>query len=66
MSYTTAGAIFLIGLFLVIFLFLNIGRQYAHWQKRRAPAVKPADIHIAEGAIFALFGLMIALILLNN
>lgn len=61
MTYTMAGFICLGGIFLLIYGALAAGRAYAVWQAKVTHGEKQPDIHVAEGAIFALLGLIIAL-----
>lgn len=53
------GLTFAITLFLLMLLFLEIGRRIGNWQLKR-DLQKIAGISLAESAIFALMGLLIA------
>lgn len=60
MYYKLLGLAFLLSLFALILLLMNLGRRIAVWHEHRYHDHQKADTHITEGAIFALLGLLMA------
>lgn len=60
MYYKILGLAFLVSLFALILLLMNVGRRLAVWHEHKYHTGQKADTHITEGAIFALLGLLMA------
>lgn len=52
--------LFAIGLFIGMVAFLEIGRRIGHWQRARDPDGSDKGVSAVDGAVFALFGLLLA------
>jgi hypothetical protein len=60
MDRTVASPIFAMSLFLGMLLFLEVGRRLAIRERAKGSEKEPPSIAAIEGAVFALFGLLLA------
>jgi hypothetical protein len=60
MDRLVASPVFAIGLFLGMLLLLEVGRRMAIRERAKGSEKEPAGVAAVEGAVFALFGLLLA------
>lgn len=60
MDRLVASPVFAISLFLGMLFLLEVGRHIAIWERAKGSETEPGAVAAVEGAVFALFGLLIA------
>jgi hypothetical protein len=60
MYLSLLGLLLLLSFFISILIFIKMGRSYEIWEHKISRGKKTARVQIAEAAIFALLGLLVA------